>query len=145
MSKSKQVTSQIKLTIGAGEAKPAPPVGPALGARGVNIMEFCKVFNDKTSSLDKGAPVPVVIDVYSDRSFSFVMKTPPASYLLKQAAGLKSGSSNPGKGAFAGSVTNDQVNEIAKQKMVDLNANDLEQAKRIIEGTARACGIRVVD
>jgi large subunit ribosomal protein L11 len=146
----KKITTQIKLQIPAGKANPAPPVGPALGQHGVNIMEFCKQFNNQTQAQAKdGLIIPVVISVYSDRSFSFQLKTPPAAILLKKAAGLHtekkkgSGSHNPGK-EKAGQVTKKQVQEIAKMKMVDMTAASLEAAIRTIEGTARSMGIEVV-
>ncbi|WP_375381615.1 50S ribosomal protein L11 [uncultured Sphingomonas sp.] len=142
----KKITGYIKLQVPAGEAKPAPPIGPALGQRGVNIMEFCKSFNAQTSAGDmaKGTPLPTVITVYADRSFSFETKTPPASYLIKQAAGLKSGSKEPGK-VTAGNIKRSQLSEIAQAKMKDLNANDIDAATKIIEGSARAMGLSVVE
>ena len=140
----KKITGYIKLQVPAGEAKPAPPIGPALGQRGVNIMEFCKAFNAQTGDQDKGTPLPTVITVYADRSFSFETKTPPASYFLKKAANLKSGSKEPGK-VSAGRVTRAQLEEIANAKMKDLNANDLDGAVKIIEGSARAMGLQVVE
>lgn len=138
----KKIEAYIKLQVAAGKANPSPPVGPALGQHGVNIMEFCKAFNAQTQSMEAGLPVPVVITVYSDRSFTFVTKTPPAAVLLKKAAGLKSGSSNPNT-KKVGKVTRAQVEEIANTKMPDLNATDIEAAMRIIEGTARSAGIEV--
>src|ERR1700754_4325115 len=126
----KKITGYIKLQVPAGNAKPSPPIGPALGQRGVNIMEFCKAFNAQTSDLEKEMPIPTVITVYADRSFSFVTKTPPASFLIKKAAGLKSGSKEPGK-VSAGTIKRSQLAEIAQQKMVDLNANDIEAATKI--------------
>lgn len=141
----KKITGYIKLQVKAGSANPSPPIGPALGQRGVNIMEFCKAFNAKTEKLEKGTPIPTVITVYADRSFSFETKTPPASYLLKQAAGLKSGGATTGKGAFAGSVKQSQVREIAQTKMADLNANTIEMAMKTIEGSARSMGLEVVE
>ena len=132
----------IKLQVSAGQANPSPPIGPALGQHGVNIMEFCKAFNAKTSG-QEGMIIPVVITVYQDRSFSFITKTPPAAVLLKKAAKIAKGSGDP-KREKAGKVTRAQVEEIAKTKMVDLNANDLDNACRIIEGTARSMGIEVV-
>ncbi|MEO1710556.1 MAG: 50S ribosomal protein L11 [Pseudomonadota bacterium] len=125
-----------------GSATPAPPIGPALGQRGVNIMEFCKAFNAKTKDMEQGTPIPVKIAVYADRSFTFEMKTPPASFFLKQAAKLKSGSSEPGRSS-AGSVTMDQVREIAQMKLADLNTDDVEQAARTIAGSARSMGLQV--
>lgn len=139
----KKITGYISLTITGGAANPSPPVGPALGQRGVNIMEFCKAFNAKTEN-QKGVPTPVIITVYEDRSFTFITKTPPASYFLKQAAKLQSGSKTPGR-AVAGQVRKSQVKEIAEKKMVDLNANDIEAAMRIIEGSARSMGLEVVE
>lgn len=139
----KKVVAEVKLQLPAGKATPAPPVGPALGQRGVNIMEFCKRFNAETA--DKaGMILPVIITVYEDRSFSFVVKTPPASFLLKKAAGLERGSGEA-KRKNVGKVTRKQVEEIAKIKMPDLTANDLEAAVKIVEGTARSMGIEVVD
>jgi large subunit ribosomal protein L11 len=140
----KKITGYIKLQVPAGEAKPAPPIGPALGQRGVNIMEFCKAFNAQTSDQEKGTPLPTVITVYADRSFSFEMKTPPASYFLKRAAGIKSGSKEPSK-VSAGRVTRAQLEEIANAKMKDLNATSLDGAVKIIEGSARAMGLQVVE
>ncbi len=136
----KKVTGLIKLQVAAGAANPSPPVGPALGQHGVNIMEFCKAFNAKTDQLEKGAPVPVVITVYADRSFTFETKTPPASYLLKKAAGIKSGSGKPHVDKV-GKVTRAQLEEIATTKMADLNANDMDAAVKIIAGTARSMGL----
>lgn len=138
----KKVTSYIKLQIPAGKANPAPPVGPALGQNGVNIMEFCKQFNAATQKLEPGLPTPVVITVYSDRSFTFITKTPPASTLIKKAAGLTSGSSNPNT-KKVGTITQAQVEEIAKQKMPDLNAGSLETACLMIAGSARSMGVEV--
>ena len=140
----KKIDGYIKLQVPAGAANPSPPIGPALGQRGVNIMEFCKAFNAATQDLEKSAPIPTVITVYADRSFSFVTKTPPASFLLKKAAKLKSGSKEPGK-VSAGSVSRAQVREIAETKMADLNANDIDQAMKIIEGSARSMGLEVVE
>jgi len=139
----KKVVGQIKLQIPGGAANPAPPVGPALGQRGVNIMEFCKAFNAKTQD-KKGMIIPVIITVYSDRSFTFITKTPPASILLIKAAKIEKGSGEPNK-KKVGQVTKKQVEEIAKLKMPDLNAASVEAAMRTIEGTARSCGITVVD
>jgi large subunit ribosomal protein L11 len=140
----KKITGYIKLQVPAGTANPAPPIGPALGQRGVNIMEFCKAFNAATQELEKGAPIPTVITVYADRSFSFVTKTPPASFLLKKAARIQSGSKEPGK-ASAGTIKRSQLRDIAEVKMKDLNANDLDAAAKIIEGSARAMGLNVVE
>jgi len=139
----KKVVGQIKLQIPGGQANPAPPVGPALGQRGVNIMEFCKAFNAKTQD-QKGMVIPVIITVYSDRSFTFITKTPPASILLFKAAKVEKGSGEPNK-TKAGKVTKKQVEEIAKLKMPDLNAGSIEAAMRTIEGTARSAGITVVE
>jgi large subunit ribosomal protein L11 len=138
----KKIESYIKLQVKAQEANPSPPVGPALGQHGVNIMEFCKNFNAQTQSLEKGLPVPVVITVYSDRSFTFITKTPPAAILLKKAAGVASGSATPNSDKV-GKVTRAQVEEIANTKMPDLNAVDIDGAMKIIEGTARSMGIEV--
>jgi large subunit ribosomal protein L11 len=140
----KKIEGYIKLQVPAGTANPSPPIGPALGQRGVNIMEFCKAFNAATDSLEKGAPIPTVITVYADRSFSFVTKTPPASFYLKKAAKLKSGSKEPGK-VSAGTIKQSAIKEIAEAKMVDLNANDIDQAMKIIEGSARSMGLEVVE
>jgi large subunit ribosomal protein L11 len=140
----KKVTGQVKLQIPAGKATPAPPVGTALGPQGVNIMEFCKAFNAATQDLEKGAPIPTVITVYADRSFSFATKTPPASFLLKKAAKIQKGSSETGKSS-AGTIKRSQLREIAETKMKDLNANDLDAASKIIEGSARAMGLNVVE
>lgn len=138
----KKIEAYIKLQVPAGKANPSPPVGPALGQRGVNIMEFCKAFNDQTKELEAGLPVPVVITVYTDRSFSFVMKTPPASILLKKAAGLKKGSGNPNTN-IVGKVTLEQVKEIARAKAPDLTAADEMAAVRTIAGSARSMGLEV--
>lgn len=137
-------TGYIKLQVPAGDAKPAPPIGPALGQRGVNIMEFCKAFNAQTANVDKGTPLPTIITVYADRSFTFTMKQPPATFLIKKAMNLKSGSKEPGK-IVAGKITRAQLAEIAQAKMVDLNANDIDAATKIIEGSARAMGLDVVE
>ncbi|WP_119329028.1 50S ribosomal protein L11 [Cysteiniphilum halobium] len=138
----KKVQAYIKLQVKAGQANPSPPIGPALGQHGVNIMEFCKAFNAQTQKMEQGAPVPVVITVYSDRSFTFTMKTPPASFLLKKAAKIKSGSSNPSKDV-AGTVNREQLEEIAKTKEPDLTAADLDAAVRTIAGSARSMGLKV--
>ena len=138
----KKIIGYIKLQVPAGAANPSPPIGPALGQRGLNIMEFCKSFNAKTQDLEKNMPIPVNITVFSDKSFAFVMKTPPASFFLKKAAKLESGSKAPGRDV-AGSVTKAQVRQIAEAKMKDLNANDVEMAMRLIEGSARSMGIEV--
>ena len=138
----KKITGYINLQVPAGDAKPAPPIGPALGQRGVNIMEFCKAFNAQTTDMDKGTPLPTKITVYADRSFSFEIKTPPASFLLKKAAGIPKGAANPLKDK-AGSVTEAQLREMAQLKLQDLNANDVESAMKILAGTARSMGIKV--
>lgn len=140
----KKVLGYIKLQVPAGSATPSPPIGPALGQRGVNIMGFCKEFNARTENVDKGTPLPTVITVYQDKSFTFVTKTPPASFYLKQAAKITSGSQNPGRDS-AGKVTMTQCREIAEKKMKDLNANDLDQATKIIAGSARSMGLQVVE
>ncbi len=137
----KKIEGYIKLNIPAGAANPSPPVGPALGQRGVNIMEFCKAFNDKTKSM-AGKPVPVEITVYKDKKFDFVLKSPPASHFIKEAVKLKSGSKEPGRNIVA-SISKKQLEEIAKKKMEDLNAHDLEEASKIIAGSARSMGIEV--
>jgi large subunit ribosomal protein L11 len=139
----KKVMTEIKLQIPAGQATPSPPVGPALGQRGVNIMEFCKAFNAKTQN-QQGLITPVVITVYADRSFSFITKTPPASVLIKKAMGIEKGSQEPAKNII-GSISRSQIEEIANTKMPDLNATDLAGAQKIIEGTARSMGVSVVD
>ena len=138
----KKIQGYIKLQVPAGKANPSPPIGPALGQQGVNIMEFCKAFNAATGSMEGGMPIPTVITVYADRSFTFITKTPPASYFLKKAAGLKKGGSTPSR-EVAGSVTEAQVREIAEAKMVDLNANDIDAAMNIIKGSARSMGFVV--
>ena len=140
----KKIEGYIKLQVPAGAANPSPPIGPALGQRGVNIMEFCKQFNAATQELEKAMPIPTIITVYADRSFTFVTKTPPASFLIKKAAGLKSGSKEPGK-VSAGKIKRSQLAEIAQTKMADLNANDIDAATRIIEGSAIAMGLEVVE
>jgi len=140
----KKIEGYIKLQVPAGAANPSPPIGPALGQRGLNIMEFCKACNAATQKMEQGMPIPVVITAFSDRSFTFAMKTPPASYFLKKAAKIKSGSKTPGRDS-AGKVTMAQCREIAEQKFVDLNANDLDQATKIIAGSARSMGLQVVE
>ena len=137
----KEISGYVKLQINGGQANPAPPVGPALGQRGINIMEFCKAFNEKTKNF-MGKPVPVIITVYKDKKFDFVIKSPPASHFIKEAAKLKGGSEEPGRNIVA-SITKQQAEEIAKKKMEDLNAHDLEQAVKIIKGSARSMGIEV--
>jgi large subunit ribosomal protein L11 len=139
----KKVTGYLKLQVPAGAANPSPPIGPALGQRGLNIMEFCKAFNAQTQNMEKGAPTPVVITIYADRSFTFEMKTPPVSHFLKKAANIQSGAKTPGRGAV-GQVTKAQVKEIAEKKMKDLNATTVEAAMRMVEGSARSMGLEVV-
>jgi len=139
----KKVVGLIKLEVPAGAANPSPPIGPALGQRGLNIMEFCKAFNAQTQNLEKGMPIPVVITAYGDRSFTFVTKTPPASFFLRKAAGLQKGGATPGR-EIAGKVTMAQCREIAETKMVDLNANDIDAAAEMIRGSARSMGLEVV-
>lgn len=138
----KKVIGSLKLQVAAGKANPSPPIGPALGQRGINIMGFCKEFNAASQGIEPGAPCPVIITYYQDKSFTFVIKTPPASYLIKKAAKLKSGSKTPGR-AVAGSITVKQLREIAEVKMVDLNANDVDAAMQIILGSAKSMGIEV--
>jgi len=138
----KQIDGYLKLQVPAGQANPSPPIGPALGQRGINIMEFCKAFNAATQEMEGGMPIPTIITVFKDKSFTFVTKTPPASYYLKKAARVKKGSGEPNM-EIIGSVSKAQVKEIAEAKMVDLNANDIDQAMKIIEGSARSMGIRV--
>lgn len=138
----KKIEGYIKLQVPAGTANPSPPIGPALGQRGVNIMEFCKAFNAATQDLEKNAPIPTTITVYADRSFTFTTKTPPASFYLKKAAKLKKGSAEPNKDKV-GKITTAQLKEIAEAKMADLNANDIDQAMKIIEGSARSMGLEV--
>jgi len=140
----KKILGYIKLQVPAGAATPSPPIGPALGQRGVNIMGFCKEFNARTESVQRGTPLPTVITVYQDKSFTFITKTPPASYYLKEAAKIQKGSGTTGKETI-GQVTRKQLRDIAEKKMKDLNANDVESASRIIEGSARAMGLRVVE
>lgn len=138
----KKIDGYLKLQVPAGQANPSPPIGPALGQRGINIMEFCKSFNAATQNLEQGSPIPTIITIYQDKSFTFETKTPPASYFLKKAAQLGKGSQEPGI-EFVGSVTQDQLREIAETKMVDLNANTVEQAMKIIAGSARSMGLEV--
>src|SRR5450830_1532716 len=138
----KKVTGFLKLQVPAGAANPSPPIGPALGQRGLNIMEFCKAFNAQTQKIEKNTPIPVIITTYQDRSFTFEMKTPPVSYFLKKAANLQSGSKTPGR-EKVGSVTSKQLREIAEQKMKDLNATTIEAAMKMIEGSARSMGLEV--
>jgi len=140
----KKIVGFIKLQVPAGKANPSPPIGPALGQRGLNIMEFCKAFNAQTQGLEPGMPIPVVITAYADRTFSFITKTPPVSYFLKKAANLQKGSQTPGKGTV-GQVTMAQIREIAEKKMQDLNANDVEAASAMLVGSARSMGLQVVE
>jgi large subunit ribosomal protein L11 len=146
----KKISGYVKLQVPAGAANPSPPIGPALGQRGLNIMEFCKAFNAKTAQMEKGTPIPVIITAYQDRSFTFEMKQPPVSFFLKKAANLKlgkkpaSGSKTPGKGAPAGSITEAQLREIAEKKMVDLNCDSVDSAVNMIRGSARAMGLEIV-
>ncbi len=141
----KKIKGYIKLQVAAGAANPAPPIGPALGQHGVNIMEFCKGFNAKTGEMEKGMPIPVVITVFEDRSFTFELKTPPVSYFIQKATKVAKGSQTPGKGGYVGKLTRKQAEDIANQKMVDLNAKDLEGAVRMVMGSARSMGIEVVE
>lgn len=141
----KKIVGYIKLQVPAGKANPSPPIGPALGQRGLNIMEFCKEFNARTQGMESGMPIPVVITAFADRTFTFETKTPPNTYFLKKAAGITKGTTTPGKGAMVGKVTMAQVREIAQQKMADLNANDIESAATMIIGSARSMGIEVVE
>ena len=140
----KRILAKVKVQIPGGQATPAPPVGPALGQRGLNIMEFCKTFNAQTQNMEPGMPVPVLITVYGDRTFSFITKTPPASFFLRKAAGLSKGASAPGR-EVKGRVTMAQVREIAEKKMTDLNANDLDAACRMVAGSARSMGLEVTE
>ncbi len=140
----KKILGYIKLQVKAGSATPSPPIGPALGQRGVNIMGFCKEFNARTENVEKGTPLPTVITVYQDKSFTFVTKTPPATFFIKQATGLKSGAKLTGR-ETVGQITRTQLREIAEKKMKDLNANDLDHAAKIIEGSARSMGLKVVE
>jgi large subunit ribosomal protein L11 len=140
----KKITGYIKLQVPAGKANPSPPIGPALGQRGLNIMEFCKAFNASTQSLEPGMPIPVVITAYADRTFTFTTKTPPASYLIKRAAGLDKGNATPGR-TTKGKITREQLRQIAEQKMADLNANDLDAAISMIRGSALSMGLEVAE
>ncbi|MGY8994056.1 MAG: 50S ribosomal protein L11 [Rhodospirillales bacterium] len=140
----KKIAGYIRLQVPAGQANPSPPIGPALGQAGLNIMEFCKAFNAFTQNAEPGVPTPVVITAFADRTFSFITKTPPASYFLKKAAKVNKGATAPGKGSVVGSVTMSQVREIAQQKLDDLNTKDIEQAAKMIAGSARSMGLEVV-
>jgi len=139
----KKITGYVKLQVPAGAANPSPPIGPALGQRGLNIMEFCKAFNARTAQMEKGMPIPVIITAYQDRSFTFEMKQPPVSYFLKKASGVTSGAKTTGRG-FVGKINRDQVREIAEKKMPDLNCNSVEAAMAMVEGSARSMGLEVV-
>jgi large subunit ribosomal protein L11 len=141
----KKIVGYVKLQIPAGKANPSPPVGPALGQRGLNIMQFCKEFNARTQGMEPGMPVPVVITAFGDRTFSFITKTPPNTYFIKKAAGITAGSTTPGKGATAGRITMTQLREIAAQKMVDMNAGSVEAAVKMLAGSARSMGLSVVE
>jgi len=141
----KKIVGFIKLQVPAGKANPSPPIGPALGQRGLNIMEFCKAFNAQTQGLEIGMPIPVVITAFADRTFTFVTKTPPVTYFLKKAAAVQKGSTTPGKGGFVGTVSMGQIREIAEKKMEDLNANDVEAAATMLVGSARSMGFQVVE
>ncbi len=141
----KKIVGYIKLQIPAGKANPSPPVGPALGQRGLNIMQFCKEFNAQTQGMEVGMPIPVVITAFGDRTFTFIMKTPPNTYFLKKAAGISKGTTTPGKGNPVGKVTMEQLREIAATKMKDMNANDVDGAVRMLAGSARSMGLTVVE
>jgi large subunit ribosomal protein L11 len=141
----KKIVGYIKLQVPAGKANPSPPIGPALGQRGLNIMEFCKAFNAQTQGLEPGMPIPVVLTAFGDRTFTFITRTPPAAYLLKKAAGLDKGSATTGKTSSVGKVTMEQCREIAEVKMKDLNANDIDGAVRMIVGSAKSMGLEVVE
>lgn len=140
----KKIAGYLKLQVPAGAANPSPPIGPALGQRGLNIMEFCKAFNAKSQEMEKGAPIPVVITIFQDKSFTFTMKTPPMSFFIKKAMGASKGSKTPGKESM-GKITRDQVRAIAEQKMPDLNATTVEAAMKMVEGSARSMGLEVVE
>jgi large subunit ribosomal protein L11 len=139
----KKITGYVKLQVPAGAANPSPPIGPALGQRGLNIMEFCKAFNAKTAQMEKGTPIPVVITAFQDRSFTFEMKLPPVSFFLKKASGIEAGAKTAGRG-FAGKITKAQIQEIAEKKLSDLNCASVEAAMRMIEGSARSMGLEIV-
>ena len=145
MSKNKTIVDYVKLQVPAGKANPAPPIGTALGPRGINIMDFCKAFNAQTQKAEPGSPIPTVITVYSDRSFTFITKLPPVSFFLKKHAKIEKGSSEPGKGAVVGKITMAQVTEIAKVKMQDMNAFSLDSAVQSVAGSARSMGLQVID
>jgi len=140
----KKITGYLKLQVAAGSATPSPPIGPALGQRGLNIMEFCKAFNAQTQGMEKGMPIPVLFTIFADRSFTFKLRTPPVGYFLKKAAGLDKGSKTPGTGS-AGSVTKAQVREIAEKKLVDMNATSIDAAMLMVEGSARSMGLQIAE
>jgi large subunit ribosomal protein L11 len=140
----KKITGYVKLQVPAGSANPSPPIGPALGQRGLNIMEFCKAFNARTAQMTKGMPIPVIITAYQDRSFTFEMKLPPVSYFLKEAAGIQSGSQTPGRGTKSGKVTTAQIREIATRKLPDLNCETVEAAMAMVKGSAQSMGLEIV-
>ena len=140
----KKITGYVKLQVPAGAANPSPPIGPALGQRGLNIMEFCKAFNARTAQMTKGTPIPVIITAYQDRSFTFEMKLPPVAYFLKEAAGIQSGSQTPGKGTKSGKVTTAQIREIATRKLPDLNCDSVEAAMAMVKGSAQSMGLEIV-
>jgi large subunit ribosomal protein L11 len=140
----KKITGYVKLQVPAGAANPSPPIGPALGQRGLNIMEFCKAFNARTAQIEKGTPIPVVITAFQDRSFTFEMKLPPVTYYLKKASGIQSGSKTTGRGFFAGKISKEQIQEIAEKKLPDLNCATVDAAVRMIEGSARSMGLEIV-
>lgn len=140
----KKITGYLKLQVAAGSATPSPPIGPALGQRGLNIMEFCKAFNAQTQGMEKGMPIPVLFTIYADRSFTFKLRTPPMSYFLKKAAGVDKGSKTPGAGS-AGSITKAQVREIAEKKLVDMNATSIDAAMLMVEGSARSMGLKIAE
>ncbi|GHS90917.1 50S ribosomal protein L11 [Alphaproteobacteria bacterium] len=141
--KTKKIAGYVKLQVPAGKANPSPPIGTVLGPRGINIMEFCKAFNAQTQQMEAGTPIPVVITIFSDKSFTFIMKNPPNTYFLKKAAGIEKGCPTTGRGSFVGKLTMAQIREIAQKKMEDLNANDIEAACRMLVGSARSIGIQV--
>ena len=140
----KKITGYLKLQVAAGSATPSPPIGPALGQRGLNIMEFCKAFNAQTQGMEKGMPIPVLFTIFADRSFTFKLRTPPVSYFLKKAAGIDKGSKTPGTGS-AGSVTKAQLREIAEKKLVDMNATSIDAAMHMVEGSARSMGLQIAE
>ena len=140
----KKITGYLKLQVPAGSATPSPPIGPALGQRGLNIMEFCKAFNARTAQMVKGTPIPVIITAYQDRSFTFEMKLPPVTFFVKEAAGIKAGSQTPGKGAKAGKISMEQIREIATKKMPDLNCDTVEAAMAMVKGSAQSMGLEIV-